>query len=189
MAESPLPTPEELRQLLEYNSDTGALRWRKRGSELFRGISAERVARLWNGRYAGQAAFTAKDGKGYFHGSVFSRNFRAHRIAWAIYHGEWPEGPIDHIDHDRTNNRIANLRSVSASGNCRNMSMDRRNSSGAVGVVWHRGKWQAQIRILYRTLYLGRFDSFDDAVAARKAAEVKHNFHPNHGQHKHVERR
>lgn len=112
-------------------------------------------------------------------GSVY-----AHRLAWAMVHGGWPEEPLDHINGDRTDNRIANLRAVPQKLNCRNCRISKNNRSGANGVYWSNGrrKWVAQIMVDYRTRYLGIFETIEAAIKARKAAEREAGFHPNHGR-------
>jgi hypothetical protein len=99
-------------------------------------------------------------------------------------HGAWPEGEVDHIDHDKSNNRISNLRVTTRTGNGRNASLFRTNTSGASGVEWYkmRQRWRAYISVNNRRVHLGYFDAFDEAVAARKTAEINLGYHPNHGR-------
>lgn len=80
---------------------------------------------------------------------------------------------IDHRDGDRLNNQCGNLRPATKRQNGSNRKIHRNNSSGVSGVNWHKriGKWQAQIRVNWERVYLGYFTNFEDAVAARKAAE------------------
>jgi len=110
------------------------------------------------------------------------RKIYAHQAAWALVHGYWPK-EIDHIDGDPSNNRISNLREVDHQTNQRNMKQATTNTSGCTGVVWwpRDENWNAQIQVSGKRINLGYFDSFDDAVAARKAAEIKYDFHENHG--------
>jgi len=99
--------------------------------------------------------------------------------------GPIPKGfEIDHIDHNSLNNRIENLRLVSSRENSMNLPLPKHNTSGRVGITWAKRekKWQAQIGLDYKTIILGHFDKFEDAVAAREAAEKKYGFHPNHGK-------
>lgn len=179
MATSDLPTPIELRKLLSYNPETGKLTWLPRPREMFQ---RSRLHGTWNTRFAGTEAFTAADGHGYLHGTIRGVKAKAHRVAYALYHGEWPEREVDHINGDRTDNRIANLRSVSRQANLQNMAKRRDNTTGVTGVYHQprctRRKWSA--RIGRRSL--GSFETFDAACAARRAAEVEHGFHPNHGR-------
>ena len=83
---------------------------------------------------------------------------------------------IDHINHDLMDNRKANLRIASLSENNINKFLSSNNKSGFTGVCWESGrnKWRAALSWNKRNIFLGRFDSFDDAVAARKAAEEKY---------------
>ena len=178
MAERANITPDLLRQLLRYEPETGKLFWKLRDVP-----EGNLHIHSWNARLAGKEALTAKDSRGYFHGTILYSSLRAHRVIWAMHHGEWPKGEIDHINHDKTDNRADNLRVVSHKQNLRNRSLHKNSSSGFTGVVWHksRGKWRAQIGVNGVTKYLGLFETIDDAIAARKAADSKHGFHENHG--------
>ena len=94
-----------------------------------------------------------------------------------------PDGNIDHIDHDRQNNKIANLRIVTKQENSKNQSLRRTNTSGVNGVSWFArdGTWQVQITINGKNTGLGRFAKLEDAIAARANADRLHGFHANHG--------
>lgn len=184
MAKKPLPTPEQLRQLLRYDHDTGKLFWRERTPDMFNGggHSAAHICARWNSKFGGKEAFTAES-RGYKIGAVWGTNIPAHRAAWAIYYGEWPSKWLDHIDGNPGNNRIDNLRDVTHSENMRNMSRRDSNTSGVTGVYWcsEREKWGAFIKA-DKAIGLGRFETFAEAVAARKAAEKVLGYHPNHGR-------
>jgi hypothetical protein len=176
---------ELLRQLLEYDPDTGELFWKTRPVEMFTnesGNSQLNISRYWNTRYAGKPAFTAHLQGRYLHGNLLGRGFRAHRVCWAIYYGYWPE-EVDHDDHNGFNNKIKNLNSGTHVNNMQNRSHDRRNTSGITGVHWatRDRRWIAAIKANGVELKLGNFILKDDAIAARKAAEIKYGFHPNHG--------
>lgn len=165
--------PEQLHDLLDYNPETGEMRWKARPANLFK---AEHYQRTWNTRQAGKRAFTVSH-QGYRRGMLFRRMYLEHIIAWAMAHGEWPTAQIDHINGDRADNRIANLREVTRAQNCRNARMKSNNTSGATGVVPHKGRWRA-----YINLHLGIFDTIEEATEARKAAEREiGDYHPNHG--------
>jgi len=185
MADVGLPPPSDLRKMLDYDPDSGLFVWRTRGADTFsagaRGV--EHTARIWNAAFAGRPAMTAHDGRGYLRGKLAGRNHKAHRVAWAMHYGEWPDGEIDHINHDKTDNRIANLRVVSRQENAKNKPRQSNNTSGAVGVsfVAQSGKWQALVKIGSRNKYLGLFATFEEALAARKSAERELGFHENHG--------
>lgn len=181
-----LPSPELLRKLLRYEPDTGKLFWRERTPDMFEGnkVRAELGCARWNGKNAGKQAFTANGSRGYKVGAVFGTMYLAHRVIWAIFYGHWPKDQIDHINGDRTDNRIENLRDVSLAENRKNMKIPSHNSSGIIGVHWHRAasKWTAQIKVDGCTKHLGLFEGINEAIAARKAAEVKYGFHENHGR-------
>lgn len=181
-----LPSPELLRKLLRYEPDTGKLFWRERAPDMFEGkrVCADLACSRWNGRNAGKEAFTANGNHGYKTGNVFGTLYLAHRVIWAIFHGHWPKDQIDHINGDRTDNQIKNLRNVSASENSKNMKMPSTNSSGVIGVCWRKakGRWQAQIRVSGRVKHIGSFLEIEDAIAARKEAEIKYGYHENHGR-------
>lgn len=187
MADKALPSPEALRQLLRYEPDTGKLFWRERSSEhiLKSGRhTPELAASIWNNQHAGREAFTAADGAGYKCGAVYGRNFRAHRVIWAIHYGSWPVNSVDHIDGCRENNSILNLRDVAHNINCQNTKRPSSNMSGHVGVFLdrrHPGRWLARIKVGGRLKHLGTFSSYDDAVLARQRANVRFEFGPSHG--------
>jgi hypothetical protein len=128
---------------------------------------------------AGSPAFACLRGDGYFCGNYRRKVYLAHRIAWALVHGEWPE-EIDHIDGDRSNNAIANLRAVDRQENAKNLQ--RRINSCApfpgLSKIKSTGRWRVRVA----RLHIGVYDNFDQALVARKAAEITHGFHPNHGR-------
>ena len=185
MAKEDLPAPEEIRKLLRYEPDTGKLYWLERKPDMFNAskCSTEAACRRWNTRHAGKEAFISKTKDGYLTGRIFRRDFRAHRVIWAMVNSEWPR-EIDHINGVKDDNRVENLRAVTHIENCKNQKLPKSNTSGHMGVIWHKQtcKWTAQIKINNRQVYLGLFTKKDDAIAARKAAEVKYGFHENHGR-------
>lgn len=160
-----------LRDLLEYSPETGELRWKPRGKRDF------------DTQFAGKPALICPDKDGYLKGTVKFRYVKAHRVAWAIYHGEWPE-IVDHINGNITDNRISNLRSVDSAESSRNKPRMRSNKSGVVGVCWSTQdkRWLASIRVNGRLICLGYFREFDAAVTARKAGEREYGYHENHGR-------
>ena len=170
MASKALPSPEVLRQLLRYEPGTGKLFWRERGPEWFtRGGSAA----AWNDAFAGREAFTADDGAGYRQGSIFDQSFRAHRIAWAISYGVWPQNHIDHINGDKSDNRLCNLRDASRSENMSNSQKRVDNTSGFKGVSRAAGKWVARIYARGKKHHIGYFDTAEDAAAAYAKASAE----------------
>lgn len=180
MATKPLPDVETLRKLLDYDPETGFLTWKPRPVEMF---PNEPKFKRWNTRYANKRAGNAKGyQKGYIAMCILSKNYPAHRVAWAMHYGEWPKDQIDHINRQPADNRISNLRIVSNFENCRNKGFSKKNTSGHIGVHLRRntGKWYAYISMRGR-VSLGSFNTFEEAVAARKAGELKYGYHPNHG--------
>lgn len=172
MAKRQLPSPEVLRQLLRYEPDTGKLFWKERSRELF---ATQRHCSVWNTKYAGKEAFTSPDKQGYFRGKVFKKALKAHRVAWAISTGKWPTLDIDHINGNPSDNRIANLREATRSQNMRNKRVSSHNISGFKGVFWckQRLKWRTNIRSDGKSIYVGHFDTPEDAHRAYAEAAAK----------------
>lgn len=175
-----------VRHFLDYSPVTGNLLWNYALPIYFTASarSAAQKARMFNARYAGRDAFTSVNGNGYRDGKFRGSQVTAHRVIWLWVNGSLPEGQIDHINGNRTDNRIKNLRDVSSKENSRNLSISSRNNSGVVGVRLNkpRGRWEADIRVDGRLIFLGRFKLFEDAIAARERANVKYGFHKNHGK-------
>lgn len=175
-----IPT-DHLRARIGYNPDTGMLTWRIR--EVTPSENS-RIINSWNTRYAGKPALQYSDHLGYRRGSLEGVMLLAHRTAWAIYFGRWPVELIDHINGDPSDNRIANLREVSPRGNCQNQCVRAKSSTGIIGVGRHStsNKFVAQIGNNGSVEYLGIYANIDDAITARRIAERKYGFHPNHGR-------
>jgi hypothetical protein len=167
----PLPDIDELRELLDYDPESGALTWR--------------VARN-RGRCRAQPGDLAGGIQpiGYRQVCVSRHRVYAHRIAWAFTYGAWPT-EIDHINGIRDDNRIANLREVTRSENNRNMKLNQRSTTGVTGVCRHnqRGKpYKAYGKAHGKRQNLGCFDTLEEAAAARAAFDLEHGYHPNHGK-------
>jgi hypothetical protein len=96
---------------------------------------------------------------------------------------EFPNSEVDHIDHNRSNNRWNNLRIVCRKANSKNLSKNKTNTSGITGVAWHslRNKWRAYIMVDYKQISLGLYSDKEKAIQARKEAELQYGFHVNHG--------
>lgn len=174
-----------LRELLRLDADTGLLFWKAREPHHF--VSTERrSARAtcgnWNARHAGKEAFFTVDAFGYKRGVVGNRQLSAARVVFAIHHGHWPKLHIDHINGIKTDNRPRNLRDVSRHVNMRNRAISVNSSTGVHGVSFYAGKYDAYITDGGKKLNLGRFPTIEQAIHARKAAEVKLGYHPNHGR-------
>lgn len=181
-----LPFPQELtievvRELLRYDPKTGKLFWKRRSRRWFK---SEGIWKSWNKKYAGKEALTAQNNYGYLHGNIFKRDMLSHRIIWLLCTGEWPTGQVDHINGDRADNRIENLRDVTGLENRKNQKLRSDNPSGFIGVFQHKEtkRWGARIGRDGKTLHLGYFSDKEDAIAARAAAEQILGFHENHGR-------
>ena len=175
---------ETLHKLLICDAENGTLTWRERTPDMFENAKfPKQICASWNGRYAGKLAFTANS-DGYRIGAIFDRLQKSHRIIWAMTRGEWPRNQIDHIDGDRGNNRIENLRDVTNQENAQNITIPSDNTSGTIGVTWCKknGSWKAQIGVNQRLINLGYFDAKADAINARKLAEREYGFHKHHGR-------
>lgn len=184
MAKRELPDQALLLKLLRYEPETGKLYWRARDASMFKGLSTmtpEQRANRWNAKYAGAEALTVEC-MGYKRGTIFNAPYRAHRVIFCMFHGWWPE-IIDHIDMDRSNNRIENLAAVSREENSRKSRISRRNKSGVMGVYRRKnGQWRARIRHGGRYIELGDHQSFEKAVRARQEAEIRFGYSPLHGK-------
>lgn len=158
MAKSyPLPPIEEVRELLSYCPVTGQLTWRILNRRIFPGATA---------------GTTQNDG--YRRVRLRGRNYKAHRLAWLLHYGADPGAMhIDHIDGNRSNNAIANLRLCTQQQNSSNMSVKKNNTSGVPGVSKYRnGKWRAYVNKERKQHYLGIFETLAEAVQARNQASA-----------------
>lgn len=162
---------EELKQTLHYDPDTGLLTW----------LAAR--GRIRAGDVAGSDVFFKTNKKYYSQVSINNKRYLSHRIIWFYMTGEWPD-EVDHEDGDGLNNRWLNLRHVDGLENCKNKRVYCNNTSGVTGVTVHGRKWKAELRCNKVKYYLGLFEDFFEAVCARKSAELRHGFHPNHGSHR-----
>lgn len=165
-----LPDRDVLLSLLRYEPDTGRLFWKARGNPQF------------DGQFAGREAFTCRS-RVHRQGRIFERAYLAHRIIWKMVYGTEPE-TLDHINGDGGDNRLCNLREVTQLENSRNSRRSRASTTGITGVSFVRrvSRWRAYITVGNVQHHLGYFTEIADAVAARKAAEVQHDFHENHGR-------
>ena len=121
-----------------------------------------------NGRMAGSLCDS-----GYIKIKIHKKQYYAHRLVWLWHHGYLPEKDIDHINQNKSDNRIENLREVSRSCNLRNSKTPKHNTSGVKGVCWNKSqkKWEAQITVNSKTKYAGGCSDFDEAVLLRLAVE------------------
>ena len=167
-----------LRRFIVYDPETGFLKWRPRVASDFRGSERrkpETVCKAWNTKMANREALGSIDSSGYKCGLVRRKFTLAHRAAWAIHYGEWPEDQVDHINGNRTDNRIENLRAASNQQNQHNKHTGY-GTSQYKGVSWHKRDkvWRADIRINGKRISLGSFKNETDAANAYNDACLKH---------------
>ena len=159
-ARKPLPSLDFLNELFVLDAKNGVL--------------IRRITRAPNAQKGDVVG--SKDSKGYLHVNICGRFYRVHRIVFFMHYGYEPEIHIDHVDGDRLNNRPENLRPATDQQNAGNMGPPRHNTSGYKGVYRHsRGrKWCAQLKRSGDTVYLGWFDTPEEAYAAYTAAARQH---------------
>lgn len=154
-----------LDEVLKYNAETGDLIW---------------LIRPRHDIPVGSVAGTL-DSRGYIQICYKGRFYRAHRIAWYLQTGLWPEQEIDHKNGVRNDNRWCNLRLCTSSENKHNIGGARINSSsGVLGAAWDKqtGKYLSSIQINGKRVHLGRFNTAEEA--GRAYLEAKNKFHPSH---------
>ena len=162
-------TFETVRRLFTYEPDTsGDLLWNHR-PEL-----PNQWNDTWAGKVVGYKLKTAGETRGYKVVRTHDRDFFAHRLAWLWYCGEWPRDVIDHIDEDRGNNRIANLRDIPDSLNVRRKGQNPANE-GIREYVRKDGtsRWTVYTQVDAKWVATG-YDDYDVALAAREAHLARH---------------
>lgn len=144
-----------------YEKERGLLYWKDRGD-----LSSKK-------------AFATDNGAGYKQGSFFGLRIKAHTIVWLIETGELPKESIDHINGDGSDNKFENLRDVAQSINCKNNRKRTDNTSGYVGVSFHKKtrKWRAHVGFEY----VGLFNTIEEAAAARSIAQKGLGYTERHG--------
>jgi len=149
---------DRLRELLNYDRETGIFTWAitRRGCR--------------KGSVAG-----CKMKHGYIAIRLDDALYTAHRLAWLHVTGEWPANQIDHINRDRADNRFSNLRAVTNAENAQNQKA-RANKSGFTGVRKENSKWLAEIKINYKPIRIGLFETPEAAHEAYVAAKRKYHF-------------
>lgn len=162
---------EEVARLFTYDRETGVLYWRIRNRNTIRR------------NYVAGSIKGAKEG--YRRVGIKGKIYKEHRIITMLCFGHIPENAeIDHINHVRDDNRLANLRFVTGSDNRKNQSVSSKNTTGVTGVYFSkaRKKYVAQISVDWETIYLGMFDTLEGAAEARRQADKEFNFNNNHGK-------
>ena len=160
--------PDFVRENMHYDPDTGALTWvvRRQGRVLGKPIGTVdkdgylTVTHSTNGR---------KDG--------IKKRYCVHRICWIWFYGKEPKDQLDHINGNKSDNRISNLREANTAENMRNVGKQAHNTSGWKGISWHklRGKWRADIKVNQKQISLGLFDCPAAASLAYQIAADKYH--------------
>lgn len=161
-------TQKQLKEQLKYNFDTG------------------RFTRLTTA--SGNAKIGMMDDSiaatGYRRISILGKRYLSHRLVWLYITGSFPNGVIDHIDGDKLNNRIHNLRDVSRLENNKNKKMSKYNTTGHNGVSVDKksGRYVSYTTVNNRYKFLGHSDTLDEAIEKRAKSNIELNFHKNHGR-------
>ena len=156
------PSKKEVLKAITYNSDTGVFT---------SNLSGRKIGYI--------------DSCGYEVINIYNQEYRSHRLAMVISGLDVTGLEVDHIDGVRNNNKLNNLRLVTKKENAKNKRLRCNNKTGVHGVSWAKelGKWRSRISTSKnRHVSLGCFDSFFEAICARKSAEIKHGYHINHGR-------
>jgi hypothetical protein len=150
----------KMREFIAYDPETGEMTWKK--------VLSNRTKP--NAVCGGNL-----DSKGYKRVCFDKKQYRAHRVAWALFYDKEPTLQIDHINGNKLDNRISNLRQATNYENSRNCGISKNNTSGITGVTYHAKakKWIAQIMVNRQNYYLGLYNNMADAAAARQAAQIQ----------------
>lgn len=153
-------TAGRLKELFAYNAETGIFKRRVRTS---------------NAVGAGDIAGSLSDG--YLRICIDGQSYKAHRLAWYYVHGTWPSGQLDHINGNRSDNRIANLREATQSEQNANAGRRSDNTTGYRGVSFHKasGKYTARVMRGGKLVYASYHDAPEDAATAYRAASLAHH--------------
>jgi hypothetical protein len=154
-------TAAQLKETLDYDPKTGLFVWKIRPSRAVK---------------AGDVAGCVEKRIGYITIGIAGYIYKAHRLAWLYVHEGWPKGLIDHINGNKADNRIDNLRDVFAAGNSQNVRKpNRRNKSGFMGVIWFQNKWRASMSVNGKSKWLGDYSTPEEAHQVYLEAKRKYH--------------
>ena len=149
MKPNPLPSLAILQELFRYDAESGRLFWRIRPSPA-----------VAPGDTAGRLSMD-----GYMQVKFKGQQMQVSRVIWKLVNGQDPKCLIDHINGDKSDNRLTNLREATYSQNVANSKIHRDNTSGLKGIALLDGRWMAQIVVRGKQKYLGMFDTAEEAHA------------------------
>jgi hypothetical protein len=155
-------THKDLIELLDYDQNTGFFKWKRKR----RGINTN-------------ISLGSDNGFGYLRITVLGKSYYAHRLAWFYVYGYMPKHQIDHINGNKSDNRISNLRDIPLKANAQNKIKCQKNSDSKIlGVSWHKKakKWQAHVCVYKERKYLGLFKDIKDAEIAYLNEKEKINY-------------
>lgn len=148
-----------LKELLKYDSETGIFTWIVKR----RGTKKSKIAGTVHPKYK------------YHYICIDEQKYFLHRLAWFYMYDKWPDSQLDHINHNKSDNRIFNLREVTAAQNMQNVRAAR-NPSGLIGITFSRNRWVPSIRVNGVKKYLGVYKTPEEAHAAY--IKAKRELHP-----------
>jgi len=178
MANKPHITVEELRRIVSYDEVTGIFTWLSRPLSRFGGKYPKRTHASWNSKNAGNRADKIHH-TGYYYVKIDNIRYSAHRLAWLYVHGFDAPQEIDHINCISSDNRIINLRLASHAENGRNKTSSRTHSPYR-GIAKSKNKWKAQISISGKRLYLGLYNTPEEAH--KSYIEASRKYHGKFGR-------
>jgi len=172
-----LPSSEYLSECFSYDAETGVLTWKKRPAYHFDLVPNALMRIGQSAKIVGRPALNILKKNGYRGGSLDGVGMYAHRVIWKMVNGSDPN-VIDHIDGDKANNRLINLRNVSASINMRNLKLSGQSASGVRGVYRHSqsGGWLAQINTNAGNIISFYSKDMAEAVEWRREMEVEFGY-------------
>ena len=166
------PTQEWLKQILNYDPETGLFVWK-----VGKGPVKDRI-----GTVAG-CVHENHSGKKYIRIHIDGKQYSAHRLAWLYMTGKYPEDQVDHEDGNGENNRFSNLCEATNASNAKNRRLRSDNPTGVAGVRFdkQRKRFVAFIKAEGKNKFIGRYKTLEEAAKARKEAQIKYGYHENHG--------
>lgn len=163
-------TQKYLKEILHYDPQTGVFTRKVTASHYKAGSTA---GHEWKN----------SSGKMYRTIIIKQRHYLEHRLAFFYMTGKWPKHQIDHADGNGLNNKWANLSETTNTGNQKNRRLSKNNNSGYIGVSYSKANrnWYSRIWVDGKKKHLGCFKNKEDAIKARKNAEIEYGYHQNHG--------